>query len=407
MANKKTEVDRQLTRRQMARRDREFRLQRILTLTAAAVGIVVVALLVVGLVIEISRARRPAARVGDVEITAKAFKTRQAYERWMTQLQILQYQDYISQLSAMQLDATSTITDAQQQVDDGTAAFLQQLQAQVSSLENQLQPDLASAYAGQVLDAMIEEELVRQEAAARGLTVADDDMQLRTEQLLGYDREAASSAITETTTLTDTAAITESATATPQPQMSYDELYKQFRTNVLDITRFSEKDFRRMVEAQLLSESLIEALGENVTKVQDQVEGTMFAVATEEDAEALRTRLNDEGADPAAIVEEFDADDDSATIGYTFTWLPVGYIGSQLGTDVERAAFNTAVGNASPAVFGNDGQLYVVYVTGHEERELSESMLGSAQQQAYDTWLSEAKTSTVEYLDWEAAVVTE
>ncbi len=46
MANKKTEVDRQLNRRQMARRDREFRLQRILTLAAAAVGIVVVALII-------------------------------------------------------------------------------------------------------------------------------------------------------------------------------------------------------------------------------------------------------------------------------------------------------------------------------------------------------------------------
>ncbi len=34
--------------------------------------------------------------------------------------------------------------------------------------------------------------------------------------------------MTDTTTLTDTATITESATATPQPQMSYDELYKQF-----------------------------------------------------------------------------------------------------------------------------------------------------------------------------------
>ena len=87
--------------------------------------------------------------------------------------------------------------------------------------------------------------------------------------------------------------------------------------------------------------------------------------------------------------------------------MPVGYIGSQLGTDVERVAFNTDVGKASPAVYGNDGQLYVVFVTGHEERELSESMLNSAKQQAYDTWLSEAKTNKVEYLDWEAAVVSE
>ena len=115
-----------------------------------------------------------------MEITAKAFKARQGYERWMTQLQILQYQDYISQLNATQLSATSTITDVQ--ADDGTcrvppaASSLGQLAAELTD------PDLASAYAGQVLDAMIEEELARQEAATRGLTVADDDIQLRTER---------------------------------------------------------------------------------------------------------------------------------------------------------------------------------------------------------------------------------
>ncbi len=405
MAKTKSEVDKQLTRRQMARRDREFRLQQILTWSAIAVGLAVVALLIVGVVVEVSRARKPAARIGDVNITAKSFRSRQSYERWMAELQILQYEDYITQLGTQELSATSTITDAPT-VDDGTAAFVQQLQAQVSSLRNQLSPDLASAYAGQVLDTMIEEELVRQEAATRGLTVTDDDIQLQTEQLLGYNREAATSEITDTATLTDTTTVTESATTEETP-MSYDELYDQFTANVLDLTRFSEKDFRAMVEAQLLSEKVLTALAENVVTVQDQVEGTVLRVATEEDAEALRTRINDEGVDPATVVEEFTADDSDVTIGYTFPWLPVGYIGSELGTDVERAAFNTSIGKASAAVYGNDGQLYVVFVSGHEERELSEDTLASEKQQTFDEWLAQAKTDRVEYLDWEAAVVTE
>lgn len=405
MAKTKSEVDKQLTRKQMARRDREFRLQQILTWSAIAVGLAVVSLLIVGVVVEVSSARKPAARIGDVNITSKAFRSRQSYERWMAELQILQYEDYISQLSAQELSATSTITDAPT-VDDGTAAFVQQLQTQVSTLRNQLSPDLASAYAGQVLDTMIEEELVRQEAATRGLTVTDDDIQLQTEQLLGYNREAATSEITGTATLTDTATVTESAT-TEDTQMSYDELYDQFTTNVLDLTQFSEKDFRAMVEAQLLSEKVLTALAENVVAVQDQVEGTVLRVATEEDAEALRTRINDEGVDPATVVEEFTADDSDVTIGYTFPWLPVGYIGSELGTDVERAAFNTSIGKASAAVYGNDGQLYIVFVSGHEERELSEDALASEEQQTFDEWLAQAKTDRVEYLDWEAAVVTE
>jgi hypothetical protein len=253
---------------------------------------------------------------------------------------------------------------------------------------------------------MIEEELVRQEAETRGLTVTDDDVRLQTEQLLGYDRDLATTGITDTTTLTDTTAVTDTQAPAPA-QISFDELYKQFRTNVLDLTRFSEKDFRTMVEAKLLRDRVLAAFADDVSKVQDQVEGTVFSVATEEDAEALRTRLNNEGVDPATVVEEFDADDSDATIGFTFPWLTVGYIGSQLGTDVERAAFNTNVGTASSAVYGNDGKLYLVFVSGHEERELTADLLESAKQQAYDEWLTQAKTRQVEYLDWEAAVVTD
>ena len=141
--------------------------------------------------------------------------------------------------------------------------------------------------------------------------------------------------------------------------------------------------------------------------VQDQVEVTLFSVATEEEADALRARLNDEGADPAAVVEEFNADENDQTTGYAVPWLPVGYLGSQLGTEVEQAAFNTPVGTASAAVLGPDGQYYVSYVTGHEERELGSDLLSTAEQQAYDEWLTQAKTDRTQYLDWEAAVITE
>ena len=107
------------------------------------------------------------------------------------------------------------------------------------------------------------------------------------------------------------------------------------------------------------------------------------------------------------LVEEFGADEDDTTLGYSLPWLPVGYLGAQLGLDVERAAFNTPVGRASEPILGEDGNYYVIYVKGHEVRELSQDLLAQAENQAYEGWLAQAKDERAEYLDWEDAVISD
>ncbi len=412
---KQTQSHKQLTRKQVARREREHRAQQIMTISAIAVGIVIVGILAFGIVSEVFiKARKPVALVGNVTITAQQFKDRQSYERWMTQLQIYQYQNLLTQFSAQQPSASGTITGTEpiSPTDSSTTSLVQQLQVQISSLENQLSPDLSSVYGGQVLDSMIEEELVRQEADARGITATDDEVQKKIEQLLGYTADtAASSAVTDTTTLTDTTTITTptpEVAPTPTPVVqSFDEVYAQFKTNVLDATRFSDSEFRTMVKAQVLRDNLQAQLADGINRVQDQVESTLFVVPTEEEATTIQTRLNDEGVDPATIVDELTADTNDATAGYTLPWLPVGYLSSQVSTDVERAAFNTPVGRASDPILGaTDGQYYVIFVQGHEEHPLSSDLLASAEQQAYDEWLTQARTDHAQYLDWEGAVLS-
>ena len=389
-------------------------------MSAIAVGILIVGILAYGVISEVFiKARKPVALVGDVPITAQEFKNRQSYERWMTQLQIYQYDSLLTQLGGQQSGASGTITGTEpiSPTDSSTTSLVQQLQAQVTTLQNQLSPDLANVYGGQVLDSMIEEELVRQEADARGLTATDDEVQQKIEQFLGYSADtAASIPVTDTTALTDTTTITTptattpttttAATATPAVQ-TFDELYAQFKTNVLDVTRFSESDFRAMMKAQVLRDHLQNQLSDGVSRIQDQVETTLFVLPTEEEAATIQTRLNDEGADPATIVDELTADASDATAGYTLPWLPLGYLSSQVSADVERAAFNTPVGRASEPILGaTDGQYYVVFVQGHEEHPLSSDLLTSAEQQAYDEWLTQARTDHAQYLDWQSAVIT-
>jgi len=369
-----------------------------MTWIATAVGTVIVLVLAYGSISEILKARKPAVTIGETAIVANDFKARQSYERWMTELEIYQYENYLTQLSSQQLAVTSTEEDAaaaaEATVDDGTEALVQQLQYTLSNLQQQLAPDFTDLYAGQVLDAMIEEELVRQWAAERELTVTEDEMQLGIELTVGYDRTAA------TSTLTDTA-----VTTVDQPD--FDELFEQFDTNVLKITRFSEEDFRAMITAQLLAEKLMEGLAADIDIVRDQVELTVFTVDTEDAGLVLTHRMNDDGEDPAVLAEELAQAESPTSAGYDLPWLPQGYLDIQFGIELEKAAFNTPVGKASQPILGTGEQVFVIHVKGHEERELSEDLLAQAKQQAYEGWLSTTKGELVEYQDWEAAIVTE
>ena len=365
-----------------------------MTWIAIAVGAVIVLILAYGSISEILKARSPAATIGDAAIIAKDFKARQSYERWMTELEIYQYQNYITELSSQQLAVTNTEEDTAATVDDGTDALIQQLQYTLSSLEQQLSLDFTNLYAGQVLDAMIEEELIRQEAAKRGLAVTRDEIQQGIELTVGYDRAAA------TNTLTDTA-----VAAFDQPD--FDELYEQFDTNVLKIARFSEDDFRAMITAQLLAQKLIDELIRDIEMIRDQVELTVFTVDTEDQGLVLKSRMNNDGEDPAVLVEELAQDESTTSAGYDLPWLSQGYLDVQFGTELEKAAFNTPVGKASQPILGTGEQYFVIYVRGHEERELSEDLLEQAEQQAYEEWLSITKGELVHYVDWEAAIITE
>jgi hypothetical protein len=402
--SKKTRTESQMTRRQLARREREQRTQQILIYAAIAVGAVIVFILAYGAITEITQARRPVARVGDRIITSNEFKARQSYERWMTELEIFQYQNYLTEIDSQQLGGDDPALEGPtfpSETTDSDDALAQQLQLAISQLEQELSSDFANVYAGQVLDSMIEEELVRQAADTYDLTVSEDEMQRQIELTLGYDREAAGATLTETATLTDTAA----AAALAQPD--FEELYEQFDVNVLKVTRYPEEAFRESVRAQVLRTKLQEVLAEDVDAVQDQVEVALFVVETMEEGEALQAQINEEGEDPEALVEAYMNDESTTTTAYELPWLPLSSWVGQFSDEVQRAAFNTPVGRASQPVKDRDESIYVIYVKGHEERELSPELLDQAGQQQYQTWLTEQQNEKAEYLEWQEAVIEE
>lgn len=377
-----------LTRRQIARREKEARQQKLLILMAAVVGVIVVTIIVVGAIVETTKARRPVARVDDVMITTTDFKARQYYERWMTRLQIYSYQELLNQL---QVENTEVEEEGDETpVESANNAYIEQLQLSISNLESQLSEDLSSLFAGQVLDSMIEEKLVRQEANKRSLSVSEQDIDRTIEEFMGFG--ASSVAVTDTV-------------ATPDPQ-EIEDTFQQFKTNVLEPSRFSEDDFRVMIETGLLREELKELISQDVEIEQDQVQVTLFSVSSEEAGTTLASRINDDNEEISALITELAEDEDDNSYGYEVSWLPTGYLGTQLSIDIERIAFNTPVGRASEPVLGPGDVYYVIYVNGHEVRPLSDEILYQKQEQEYSDWLSEQRDERTEYLAWEEAVLT-
>ena len=361
------------TRKQVARRKKEEKLNRILKWSA--IGVVAAILLIVGygIVTElVIKARKPVARMDDVTITSQQFQRRLYYERLLMRQQLNNYQAYL-----MQMDPA----------DETMQGYYQEFQSAASELESQLSANMASVLGKQVLDNMLEEELVRKEAQARNLTVSEDEVTLTIEEIIGYDRTAAE-------TVTDTSTIE-----------SFDTLYQRVKENFLEPSHLSEQDFRRMVETNLLREQLIAIIGEDIPQTSDQVDPTFFAVDSEETGLALRERI-ELGEDPAALVEELNNDDNEQTAGYELSWIPAGYLSAQLGPEIEQVTFNTPVGQAADPTMGTDGQYYVIYINGHEERPVDEVTLQQMQEDKYSSWLETQKTGRWEYFDWEEAVLT-
>ncbi len=370
---KQDNPQKELNRRQLARREKEKRLNKILVWSAIGVVALVVLIIGYGVAAElILKPARPVAKVDDVSITTKAYQTRLYYERLLLRRQLEAYQSYL-----LQLDPN----------DETMQDLYQQLQTTASNLETQLSSTMSSVIGKQVLDDMVEEELVQAEAQSRNLSVADDDVTLSIEKMVGYDRVAAA-------TVTDTSTIE-----------SFDSLYQQFQDNILKESDFSEETFRTMMKTGLLRDQLKAIIGADVVQTAEQVETTFLTAADEETARALQERINN-GEDVTALVEELNNDEDDLTAGYSLSWLPVGYLGSQLGTTIEQVAFNTPVGKAAEPTMANDGRYYVIYVSGHEDRALDESLLEQGREQKYTEWLAQQKEARCEYLNWQDAVLT-
>jgi len=269
------EVERELTLKEqrLRHRDRE-RHKKLYTFIGIALGLAL-ALVLVGIVYQfLVMPNVAAAKVGDVSISTAAFQKRVRYESSTMQNQLAQLQQLEQQF--------------------GNQGFFQ---TQIA----QLQATLASPFSigNQALDNMIEDVLIAKEAAARGITVTDDEVQaaLREEVAsgLGLVTEPQATATAEAgISATATAALwTPTPTATPDPaitatvaapepviptpgaiitETTLTQGLATLEQSLSTTAGLSLNEYREIVRARLLREKLSEAIGtEKVTATEEQV----------------------------------------------------------------------------------------------------------------------------------------
>ncbi len=272
-----------ITKKHLARVERERIQQRYLLISSVAVLVLVIGLIGYGIFEQlVLQPLRPIAVVGEDKITTREFQSRVRYQRRQLISQ------YINLYQNMQLFAGS---------DQATLAFFQQNLRQI-----QLQLDPTSL--GQdVLNILIEDRLIRQEAARRGIVVTDEEIDQVIQEGFGfypegqpptatlYPTTAPTSTLSPTQlallrptdTPTPTPTLTITTTTTPSPEFTQQvtvtptqtttptsfatpteqptptpytyEAFQMDYQNFLDILKseinFKEEDLRKMIESQL------------------------------------------------------------------------------------------------------------------------------------------------------------
>lgn len=393
------------TKKHLARLEREQRQQRIIIYGTIAVVIIVVGLIVFGyLQANVLQPRRAVAEVNGTSISAQEFIERTRFERNNLVQQAVSNYQTLQFFGQEQTDLTSSIL------------------SNINQINFQLDP---TSFGRQVLNQMVDEVLIQDEAEKRGIIVTDQDVEDELQNQFGYFPEGTPPTPTSfpteipTSTLsaqqlelvTPVPTATEFPTATPDPNATPTEIpsvtptleptltptpytAEAFQQNFQDTMQqfqeqlnISEPTIRSVIRAQLYRQKMLDEFAKDVPLTEEQVWARHILVADEETAQTVLDQLN-AGADWTDLAAEYSTDTSNADNGGDLGWFTTG----MMVPDFERVAFSLDVGQVSQPVQTQFGW-HIIQVLGKEERSLSPSQYQQAVQTAFQTWLDSTRAA--------------
>jgi hypothetical protein len=418
-----------VTKKHLARQQRERLQNRYILFASIAVIVIVVGLIGYGVVQQyILEPQQPVAKVGSKVITTRQFQTYASYQRvqWVQQYQ---YYQQLSQLFGS---------------DQSSLSYIQQLEAQI---DYQLQ----STTLGQsTIDYLVANQIIQQEADKRGITVSKDEVDKNLQDYMGYypngtptvaptgvvvptstlnptqislvpptatplptSTETPTPVITATQVLpspTPTSVITPTATVpvatgtplptpTPYTLSEYDKNVQQYLTSIKTVASLSEADLRWIFTMQLLRQKVYDAITADISRQQDQVWARHIVVSDQTQSQSIYDRLAS-GEDFVTVATE--------VYSGTANTIDLGWFGTgTLDTNAETIVWAMPIGQISePIETANGWEIY--QVLGHEVRTLTDSELDTLKQTDFQKWIDDQKTAeNVQTFDiWKTRVPT-
>ncbi len=315
---------------------------------------------------------------------------------------------------------------------------------------NDLNPKNALTFGKQIVDVLVDNAILDQQAKEMGITVSEDEINKKIEEIFAYNVENAPTATpfptmiptqpmskeqlalitvtpiptlkptlaeqpatptAEATLVVEPTAVsepTEVSTPLPTPTAYTLEGFKTEYSNYMTTLgeyNISEKFFRNLVRLEILKSKVQAEVTKDITPVQDQVWARHILVADKTVADILYQRLTTGKEDFAALAAEASIDTGNNTTGGDLGWFPR----NTMVQEFETAVFNNlAVGEISQPIETKFG-FHIIQKLGEDQRSVSEKQYTSILTTAYNYWLTGIKeTATIKTNDiWQANVPTE
>ncbi len=422
--DKRSSTPKVVTKKHIARLEREQRQIRLIRGFTIGGIIVVAALLVYGyLQMNVFAKQKPVAMVNGEKITTGQFQERVRLERVSLYNQLNQYQ-YFQQAFGM---------DTSQQV--------QSIQSQLDSTETM---------GNNVLNTMIDDLLIRQKAKERGITVSQEDVDKYIQEAYGFYKNGtpvpsatptefalptlsaeqqkmypptltptiAPTTTPEATTTPDAAATaTATAPALPTPTAvpalptasptpyTLQGFQTQFQKTVDEFKGYgiSEQTLRAVYEAQVLRTKMMDDQEKDLPKTETQVLARHILVDTEAEAKSVEELLK-QGIDFAELARKYSKDTGSGQNGGELGWAPP----SNYVPEFAAAVSTLPIGQISDPVKTQFGY-HIIQVVAREDLPLTADQLQQKKQTAFDEWLKSVHDSSKITINdiWKTNVPTE
>lgn len=407
------------------------RQERIIWISAIVLAVVVVGIVVYGILADtVLVPYRAVAKVNGDSIRAGDFQKQVKLQRLQLVNQFNQYYQFAQMFGA-----------ADPFNDPNFGQTLQQIYQQLNT---------PTSVGQTVVDYMIEDALIRQEAARRGITVSADEIDKAMQEGVGYYPDGTPTPVptamplatstlnptalaivtitptatpvtptatatlepdvtpTETPTLAPTATTgptsTPLPTATPYTLEGYQAAFEEQFTFLSEQTGMTRDDYRKFYEGFLLRDMLLEEVTKELETSQEKAWARHILVADESLAKLIVERARN-GDDFAKLAAEFSIDTSNKDLGGDLGWFGKG----MMVAPFEEAVFSLPIGQISDPVQTDYGW-HIVQVIAREVVPLGNDELEQSKQTFFRTFLQELREKAEITIDedfWKKIVPSE